>query len=86
MDEFFTNLLRLRSPFYVADVTIQKDGKTTTRVDVFIGVKANATTRKSGSVCLGIVGHEERTWQHLSIFNFPCYVSPGGVLRVRSRL
>jgi len=73
-NEFFTNLLRLRPPFTVADVVIQQAGKKTERIDVYLAVNADFTPKKSGAVCLSLSGYDERTWQHLSVFNFPCYL------------
>ncbi|MFK7933098.1 MAG: transposase family protein [Saprospiraceae bacterium] len=73
-NEFFASLLRLSPPFYVADVAIQKDGTSTTRIDVFLGATTDVMPKKSGAVYLGLAGHEERSWQHLSVFNFPCYL------------
>lgn len=73
-NEFFTNLLRLRPPFSVANVAIQKSGNTTERIDVYLTVDADFIPKKNGAICIGLVGHDDRTWQHLSVFNFPCYL------------
>lgn len=73
-NEFFTNLLRLTYPFKVVDVVLQRNGKEIEQIDVFLSVDLNYMPRKNGATCIGRQGFDERTWQHLSIFNFPCYL------------
>lgn len=73
-NEFFTSLLRLSHPFQVADVVIQRNGKEIEQIDVYVTVDLNYIPRKNGAICTGRQGFEERTWQHLSVFNFPCFL------------
>lgn len=74
-NEFFNQILRLHPPFSVSDVVLQKkDDATTKRIDIFLTVDTDFVPQKNGNTCLGLVSHDQRSWQHLSVFNFPCYL------------
>ena len=70
----FTQLLNIQTPFQV-DSVIYKDenllGSVKKSVHIHISVDTNPFYRPSEST---IKDYEERTWRHLNLFQYPCYI------------
>ena len=70
----FTQLLNIQSPFSVASVTykdVEGEGLKKKSVHIHLSVDTGLEYRPNGSI---INGYEERTWRHLNLFQYPCYI------------
>lgn len=70
----FTQLLNIHLPFRVSSVEYKDEEQTSTAsksVHIHISVDTGINYRPKGSV---INGYEERTWRHLNLFQYPCYI------------
>ena len=70
----FTQLLNIRLPFSVTSVEYkdeEKKSNTPKSVHIHISVDTGMDYRPQGSI---INAYEERTWRHLNLFQYPCYI------------
>jgi transposase len=70
----FTQLLNIELPFSVSSV-VYKDEKCESSkkksVHIYISVDTGLEYRPNESI---INGYEKRTWRHLNLFQYPCYI------------
>lgn len=70
----FTQLLNVHSPFSITDVVYKDEeslGLGKKSVHVYVSVDTSPVYRPSEST---IKDYEERTWRHLNLFQYPCYI------------
>lgn len=67
----FTQLLNIKLPFIVSSVVYEDDESNKKSVHIHISVDTSLEYRPSESI---INGYEERTWRHLNLFQYPCYI------------
>lgn len=70
----FTQLLNIQLPFSVKSVEYKDEESTSAAlksVHIHISVDTGKEYRPKGSV---IHSYEERTWRHLNLFQYPCYI------------
>lgn len=70
----FTQLLNIKLPFSVSSVEYKDEESTSASsksVHIHISVETGKEYRPKGSI---IHGYEERTWRHLNLFQYPCYL------------
>lgn len=68
----FTQLLNLHAPFSVASVDYQDEKSPSKKsVHIHLAVDTTASCRPENSI---IKDYEERTWRHLNLFQYPCYI------------
>lgn len=73
-NELFTQLLNIEAPFRVSSVEYkeeERDSRSKKSVHIHISVDTDLRYRPTGSI---INGYEERTWRHLNLFQYPCYL------------
>lgn len=71
---FFTKLLNVELPFKIESVDYKDDESATLSkksVHIHVSVDTNPMYRPSDSV---IKDYEKRTWRHLNLFQYPCYI------------
>ena len=70
--EFFEQLLQISSPFSVERVEYQQEeGTLTQSVHIYISVSTSMEVRPKGAT---IHDYESRTWRHLNLFQYLCYI------------
>lgn len=71
---FFSQLLNLETPFSVETVKYKSDNDAPLKksVHIYLSVDTNPTHRPSRESV--IKDYEERTWRHLNLFQYPCYI------------
>lgn len=72
--QLFEKLLKLPYPYTVRRVEEQSNGTTIQRVDIFVEIKEGYQPRIRSADLLGFDSMDNRTWQHLSVFQIPCYL------------
>ena len=66
--EIFEELLPVASPFYVDLITKDEDSK---KVYIHLGVEK---TYRPNADCKTIHQYYERTWEHLNLFEYRCFI------------
>ena len=66
--EIFEELLPIESPFYIDKIVKEEEKK-----KVFIHIKVEKTYRPNDA-CVGVHQYYERTWEHLNVFEYRCYI------------
>lgn len=69
---FFSELLGLKAPYYLSGVASRK-GSGGLVESVHLTVEVDASYRPEGYDWLH--SYDERTWQHLHLFQYPCYLT-----------
>lgn len=70
----FTQLLNIQSPFRVKSVIYEDESSSDLgrkSVHIYISVDTSPVYRPTGST---IKDYEARTWRHLNLFQYPCYI------------
>lgn len=71
---FFSQLLNIQPPFSVTSVEYKQGGENDegpTSIHIYLSVETSAPYRPQGSI---LHSYEERVWQHLNLFQYPCYL------------
>ena len=68
---FFTQLLGLSAPFSISSVIYEDQGLASQSVHIHISVDTSLNYRPENTP---IKDYQERTWQHLHLFQYPCYI------------
>lgn len=72
--QLFEKLLKLPYPYAVKRVEEQSNGKTIQRVDIYVEVEEAYEPHLRSANLLGFHSIDHRVWQHLSVFQIPCYI------------
>lgn len=75
-EALFSQLLQLQAPFSVKEVLYKKEESNTESlsnqsVHIYISVETSIEYRPTNST---IHDYEDRTWRHLNLFQYPCYI------------
>ena len=70
LNHLFTELLELESPFSLGDIEKDYVDSTISRITFHIQIDPNYRPSKYHN----IHSYYEKTWQHLSLFQYPCYL------------
>lgn len=72
--DWVQQLLNLRPPYSVQKVQLRTEDDRPVGIDIFLTVEPEYRPRFKNANDVQFYDHEACTWQHLSIFQLPCYL------------
>ena len=72
MYDLLASALHIESPYFIDDINLDEESQ---RLDVYIDFKRGSRFSHNGEDNLQVHDTRKKTWQHLSFFEYKCYLT-----------